>query len=219
MLVAFKAFVPLTIWLSESVLGVGSPYWGAENVPLNLSFFHTTFNIVNTFTLVWFAGFIEKIVIRMVPSKGDADEEYSLEFISTGMMATPEMSLMEAQKEVAKFGGVVKRMNGFVKGLISEQDNKKTSETLARIKKYEDITDRIEADVADYLAKVSQGEMSESSSLKVRGMLSIIGDLERIGDIYSKCLKPLKEKTREKFGLPLNNGTILMKCLKWRKQG
>ena len=199
MLVAFKAFVPLTIWLSESVLGVGSPYLGAENVPLNLSVFHTTFNIVNTFTLVWFAGFIEKIVIRMVPSKGDADEEYSLEFISTGMMATPEMSIMEAQKEVAKFGGVVKRMNGFVKGLISEQDNKKTSETLARIKKYEDITDRIEADVADYLAKVSQGEMSESSSLKVRGMLSIIGDLERIGDIYYQMSKTIERKNEGKI--------------------
>ena len=115
------------------------------------------------------------------------------------MMATPEMSIMEAQKEVAKFGSIVRKMNGFVKSLVSEQDNKKVSQILARVKKYEDITDRIEADVADYLAKVSQGEMSESSSLKVRGMLSIIGDLERIGDIYYQMSKTIERKNENKI--------------------
>ena len=78
------------------------------------------------------------------------------------------------------------------------QDNKKVSKILARIEKYEDITDRMEADVADYLAKVAESEMSESSSLKIRGMLSIIGDLERIGDIYYQMSKGIERKNEAK---------------------
>ena len=83
-------------------------------------------------------------------------------------MSTPEMSLLEAQKEISKFGEVVTRMNGFVKGLVAENlESKQISKTLARIKKYEDITDRIEQDVADYLTKVSQNEMTEETSKKL----------------------------------------------------
>ena len=99
----------------------------------------------------------------------------------------------------AKFGDVVKKMNGFVRSLVAENlENKEVSKTLARVKKYEDITDRIEQDVADYLTKVSQGEMSENSSIKVRGMLSIVGDLERIGDIYYQMSKGLERKIEGK---------------------
>jgi len=127
------------------------------------------------------------------------DEEYSLDYISTGMMSTPEMSLLEAQKEISKFGEVVTRMNGFVKGLVAENlESKQISKTLARIKKYEDITDRIEQDVADYLTKVSQNEMTEETSKKVRGMLSIVGDLERMGDIYYQMSKGIERKIEDK---------------------
>ena len=149
--------------------------------------------------MIWFVPVLVKVAIRLVKSKGEMDEEYHLEYISAGIMATPDMSILEAQKEVAKFGERVLKMNGFVEGLITEQDNKVISKTLARIKKYEDITDRIEADVANYLAKISQGEMSESSSLKVRGMLSIVGDLERIGDIYYQMSKGIERKIEKKI--------------------
>ncbi|MBL4625232.1 MAG: Na/Pi cotransporter family protein [Flavobacteriales bacterium] len=198
MLFAFRFFIAGIDSYMLSSTG-NSPLLVATSVPIALSLFHTTFNIMNVVLLIGFVPFIAKLVIKMVPSKGDADEEYSLEYISTGIMATPEMSILEAQKEVAKFGNVARKMNGFVKGLVTEQDNKKVSQTLARIKKYEDITDRIEADVANYLAKVSEGEMSESSSIKIRGMLSIIGDLERIGDIYYQMSKTIERKNESKI--------------------
>ena len=141
---------------------------------MGLAIFHTAFNVLNVAIMIWFVPLLVKLAIKSVKSKGDMDEEYQLEYISTGIMATPEMSILEAQKEVSKFGKLVNRMNGFVKELITETDNKVISKTLARIKKYEDITDKMEIDVADYLAKVSEGEMSEESSIRVRGMLRCV---------------------------------------------
>ena len=174
-----------------------NPEFVKSETEMQLSLFHTTFNIINSLLLIWFVNKIAGIVIRLVPSKGD-DEDFSLEYISTGIMATPELSIIEVQKETARFGDVVKKMNGIVKGLVTEQDNKVISKTLARVKKYEDITDRLEQEVADYLAKISEGEMSESSSLKIRGMLSIVGDLERIGDIYYQMSKGFERKIEDK---------------------
>ena len=198
LLISFTPILHIVDLVATNIFHSASPYT-AEGAPMGLAIFHTGFNFLNVLIMIWFVPQLVKIAIKAVKSKGEMDEEYHLEYISTGIMATPDMSILEAQKEVAKFGDLVLRMNGFVKGLITEQENKKISKTLARVKKYEDITDRIEADVADYLAKISQGEMSESSSLKIRGMLSIVGDLERIGDIYYQMSKGLERKIEKKI--------------------
>jgi len=198
LLISFTPVLHAVSWVATDLLGVPDPYT-AEGAPMGLAIFHTGFNFLNVAIMIWFVPQLVKIAIKGVKSKGEMDEEYHLEYISTGIMATPDMSILEAQKEVAKFGTVVKRMNGFVKGLITEQDNKVISKTLAKVKKYEDITDRIEMDVADYLAKISENEMSEDSSLKIRGMLSIVGDLERIGDIYYQMSKGIERKIEKKI--------------------
>lgn len=164
----------------------------------SLALFHTVFNIMNTLILIWFVKYIEKLVIKLVPTKEISDEEYHLEYINIGMLSTPEMSVLNAQKEIAKYGDIVARMNGFVKELITEHDPKKISKALIRIEKYEDITDRVEQDVADYLAKISQSEMSEELSLRIRGMLRIIVNLERLGDIYYQMSKTIERKNENK---------------------
>jgi phosphate:Na+ symporter len=184
--------------VAMNLLGSADPYT-AEGAPMGLAIFHTTFNLVNVLIMIWFVPMLVKLAIKSVKSKGDMDEEYNLEYITTGIMATPEMSILEAQKEVAKFGKLVGRMNGFLHSLITTTDSKEISKTLARVKKYEDITDRIEMDVADYLAKVSEGEMSETSSVRIRGMLRIIGNLERMGDIYYQMSKGIERKIEGKI--------------------
>jgi phosphate:Na+ symporter len=198
LLISFAPILHVVDLIATNILHVASPYT-AEGAPMGLAIFHTGFNFLNVAIMIWFVPQLVKLAIKMVKSKGEMDEEYHLEYISTGIMATPDMSILEAQKEVAKFGGLVLKMNGFVKSLITEQDNKVISKTLAKVKKYEDITDRVEADVADYLAKISEGEMSEDSSLKIRGMLSIVGDLERIGDIYYQMSKAIERKIEKKI--------------------
>lgn len=200
-IIIFDPFLNLIeiMWVPfHNMLQSINPEFVKSETEMKLSLFHTTFNIINSLLLIWFVNKIAAIVIKVVPSKGEADEEYHLEYISTGIMATPEMSILEAQKEVAKFGVITKKMNGFVTSLLTEQDKKAISKLLARIKKYEDITDRLEAEIADYLAKTSEGEMSEESSIQVRGMLSIIGDLERIGDIYYQMSKAMERKAEKK---------------------
>jgi phosphate:Na+ symporter len=200
-MVLLISFTPILGGVKEIAMnwfGSADPYT-AEGAPMGLAIFHTAFNVVNVFVMIWFVPQLVKLAIKSVKSKGDLDEEYSLEYISTGMMSTPEMSLLEAQKEVSKFGEVVSKMNGFVKSLVAEKLEAKTvSKTLARIKKYEDITDRIEQDVADFLTKVSQDEMTEEASMKVRGMLGIVGDLERMGDIYYQMSKGIERKIEDK---------------------
>ena len=167
-------------------------------IPIGLSIFHTTFNIINVLLMVGFVPLISRIVIRMQPSKGEMDEEFHLEHIGGGLMQTSELSVLEAQKEVIKFGEITSRLHNMIPELIQETDNKKFDKLMGRIKKYEDITDKMEVEIADYLAKASQGEMSDSASLKVRSMISIINDMERIGDICYQMSISIESKRREK---------------------
>ena len=169
-------------------------------VPIGLSIFHTTFNILNVLLLVWFVPLISRTVIRMQPSKGETDEEFHLEHIGGGLMQTAELSVLEANKEVAKFGRITSKLFDMVPELLNETDSKKFNAKMARIRKYEDITDRMEVEIADYLAKAAQGEMSDSASIKVRSMISMINDMERIGDICYQLSISVERKNEQKAG-------------------
>ena len=170
-----------------------------ESIPIALSIFHTVFNIVNVTLLFAFVPLIARAAERMVPSRGDVDEETKLEYIGAGILATPELSLLEAKKEIAKFGKIAERLFGFTTEILEDPRKKDFSDQMRRIAKYEDITDKMEIEIANYLSKVSQGELSESSSIRVRGMLSIINDLERIGDICYQMSKSIERKHDQKI--------------------
>ena len=176
-------------------------------VPIGLSIFHTTFNILNVLLLVWFVPLISRTVIRMQPSKGEIDEEFHLEHIGGGLMQTAELSVLEAKKEVIKFGEITSRLFNMIPELMIETDSKKFDRLMRRIKKYEDITDKMEVEIANYLAKSAQGEMSDAASLKVRSMISIINDMERIGDICYQISITLERKNEQKtnFTIELRN--------------
>ena len=205
MIIAFPLFIKLidnymNINMNLSPLNVVGE---SVAIPIGLSIFHTTFNIINVLLLVGFVPLISKIVIKIQPSKGDLDEEFHLEHIGTGLMSTTELSIVEANKEVAKFGKITLQLFSFVPSILKETDNKKFQEKLARIKKYENITDRMEIEIADYLAKASQGELSDSASIKVRSMISIINDMERIGDIcYQMSIEIDRKKNQNVTFLP-----------------
>ncbi|MEQ8908338.1 MAG: Na/Pi cotransporter family protein [Vicingaceae bacterium] len=166
---------------------------------LQLSLFHTVFNVLNALLMIGFIPIIARLVTKLVPSKGIEDETFHLEYIGTGTMVTTEASILEAKKEIVRFGKIVNKMTGFVSGLLTETDKKQFKKTLSRIKKYEEITDKIESEMVVYLAKVSEGELSEDASLKIRAMLSIANDLETIGDINYSMSRTLKRKSEDKI--------------------
>jgi phosphate:Na+ symporter len=197
MIAAFPFFIKTIDWYMYTYHN-GSPLTNFAIIPISLSIFHTSFNVLNVLLLVWFVPQIERVVTFLVKSKGDEEEGYHLEYIGAGMMGTPELSILEAKKEVAKFGLITKKMFGFVKELLFEKDQKKAKKLLERINHYEEITDRIEVEVADYLLKISEGELSEKGSLRMRSMLSIVGDLERVGDILYQMSKNFERKIKEK---------------------
>jgi phosphate:Na+ symporter len=170
----------------------GSPFTNFHAIKWSLTLFHISFNIINTLLLVWFIPQIVKIVKIMVPSK-DTDEEYHLEYIGTGLMKTSELSLLEAQKEVAKFGKIVSKMSGYVQNLLEGEQNNKRHKLFDKILKYEQITDRVEVEVVNYLAKISEGRLSKDASNKVRSILSIVSDLERIGDIFYQMSRSIEK--------------------------
>ncbi len=167
-------------------------------VPIALSLFHTTFNIINTLLLIGFVNLIARIVTKMVPSKGD-DEEYHLEHIGLNMIQTPDISILEARKEITKFGEVTTKMSGMVSELIDDK-GKKIDKLVDRVKKYEEITDRLEVEIATFLSKISEGNISEESSFKVRALLSINNDMERIGDIFYQMSLAVSKKKEDKLG-------------------
>lgn len=170
-----------------------SPFNDSESIPIALSIFHTVFNIMNTLILIGFVGFIAKTVIKMIPSKGEDDEEFHLEYIGTGMMQTAELSLEEATKETAKFGEITARMSEFLRELVETDKPKRQKKLLKKIKKYEEITDRIDDELATYLMKVSEGSLSDESTRKVSHLLNISNNLETIGDIFFQMSRDLEK--------------------------
>jgi phosphate:Na+ symporter len=201
MVIAFPFVIELidkymTIYMGMSPL---NPEDKSATVPLGLSIFHTTFNIVNVLLLVGFVPFMAKIATRLVKSKGEADEEFKLDYISAAGIALPEVAILEAKKEVAKFGNVTMKMNDFIKVLINDQDKKTRNKMFNKLKKYEEITDRVEVEVASYLENLSTQEVSQNTSSQIRAMLSITNDLERIGDIYYQMSKTIERKDENKL--------------------
>ncbi|MGI9544107.1 MAG: Na/Pi cotransporter family protein [Cyclobacteriaceae bacterium] len=177
--------------------GQGSPFTDPEAVPIALSYFHTAFNASNVLLLIAFVPFLVKLAIRLVPSKGEDDEEFHLEYIGSEIMRTAELSLEEAKKEVAKFGKTTSKMSTFAQTLLSEERDQKRDKLLKKIKKYEEITDRMEEEIANYLVKVSEGRLSVSASVKMRSILSIINDLESIADRYYQISEEISRKNKK----------------------
>jgi phosphate:Na+ symporter len=200
MVVLFSFFISGIDGYMQSTQGV-SPLDPAQYaaVPIALSLFHTTFNIINTLLLLGFVNFIADTVTKMVPSKGD-DEEYHLEHIGLNMIQTPDISILEARKEIAKFGALTIKMSSMVNELIDKKKDSKIDKLVERVKKYEEITDRVEVEIATFLSKVSEGNISEESSFKVRSLLSINNDMERIGDIFYQMSLAISKKKEDKLG-------------------
>ncbi len=187
-----------------------NPFEDPDAANMGIAIFHTVFNIINVLLLIWFVPKLVQMAEKMVRSKGTADEEFKLDYIGTGMMGTAEMSILEAKKEIAKFGALTSRMSEFAQSILTESNAKNKNKLHSKMEKYEEITDRVEIEVANYLARVSEGEMTEDTAQKVRAMNSIVNDLERIGDIFYQMSKTLEKKDEDKiYFLPEQRDSLM----------
>ena len=151
-------------------------------LPFVLATFHTTFNILNTAILIWFIPQIEAFVCKVITNTNQEDDEFRLKFISSGLLSTPELSILEAKKEISNFATRCHKMFGFVNDLLTISKDEEFNKTFSRIEKYENITDNMEAEIANYLTKVSEGHLSDESKARISRMMRQIDELESIGD-------------------------------------
>lgn len=155
----------------------------AAKLSFVLAAFHTCFNLVNTGILIWFIPQIEKLVCYVIKSKKeDEEEDTRLQYIQGGLMKTPEISVLQAQKEITLFGERIQRMFGMVRELLEEKDGDKFNKLYTRIEKYESISDNMEIEIAKYLEQVSDAHLSDETKEKIRRMMRQISEIESIGD-------------------------------------
>ena len=152
------------------------------SLPYSVATLHSLFNVINTLILIWFVPIIEKIVTWMVPSPKGEEEVFRLKYISGGPLSTAELSLNEAKQEVVHFGEICYKGFGYVRKAINEQDPEKFEQINDSLVKYESITDNIEYEIAQYLGEVSKGELSAASTVRIKSIYKIIGEMESLGD-------------------------------------
>jgi len=173
-----------------------------ERLPVVLALFHTCFNVLNTAILLPFVPQMERVVCRLMPERNDMKREVvALHYIDGGVMATPEISVLQAQKEVVHFAERMQRMFGLTCVLLDEKDEKDFERQYERIEKYEKIADNMELEIASYLEKIGNEHLSDETKSKIRDMLRQIGELESIGDACYKmaCVLQRHRRLREDF--------------------
>jgi len=175
-----------------------SDLYNPEHIPIALSIFHTSFNILNVAMLIWFVPFIAKTVIRVIPSKGD-DEDFRLEFIGRGLVQTPDISLAEAENEIVKFAKINRKGVQKISDLIEETEHREQQKLIKKIKEYEDHTDLIEVKVAEFLMELSKLELSDAGSRRVQSFLAVINHMESIGDIYYQMSRSVQQKIEKRI--------------------
>ena len=162
-----------------------------------LSMLHTMFNTINTLLLVWFIKYIEKAVVWIIKPKNQEAEPFRLKYISAGPLATPELAAAQAFDEIVHFAEISRNGLGYAKQAIAA-DAKHFDELREKLVKYEEISDRIEYEIAAFLNGVSAGDISEATSVKIKAMYKIIGELESLGDSGEAISRMLSRRNEHK---------------------
>ena len=172
-----------------------------NNLSVVLATFHTCFNLINTSLLIGFIPQIERFVKWVIKDKKQEKNVSRLQYIDKGLMATPEISVLQAQKEIVHFAERMQRMFGIARVLLDEKDKKEFEGQFERIEKYEEIADNMEIEIANYLDEVSNEHLSDETKAKIRNMLREIGELESIGDSCYKIARLIQHRreSREDF--------------------
>ena len=207
-LALFYPFTGLTEWITES-LGQGDPnalysYAGddptviakmALSASFGLSMFHTIFNLINLSVMIWMTGMYVKVVEHIMPSKHKSDEEFQLTYITSGRVAASELNMAQAEKEIAVYAERVERMLNMAQELVhSKEGSDEFNKLHSRLEKYEEISDRMEIEIANYLNRCAEGRLSSNGKQRIAAMLNIISEIESIADSCFGVAKILLRK-------------------------
>ncbi|MBQ7852109.1 MAG: Na/Pi cotransporter family protein [Muribaculaceae bacterium] len=207
-LALFYPFTNLTVWVTEAC-GQGDPcalysYTGNDaatiaqmsvSASFGLSIFHTIFNAINLSIMIWLTELYVKIVERIMPSKHKGDEEFQLTYISSGRVAASELNIAQAEKEISVYAERVQRMVDMAKELVhTKEKSEDFTKLFSRLEKYEDISDRMEIEIANYLNRCAEGRLSSESKHRIASLLRIVSEIESIADSCFSVAKALMRK-------------------------
>ncbi len=196
-LLLFPFFTEFVADINRTLTGT-DPFTDVQAIPRSLAIFHTMFNLINVLLLMNFTSRMARFVIRIMPSRSERDEQFSLDYISNSLLDTPELSVIEARKALSKFGDIVMRGFKYVPLLVTEMDEQRLFKYAKKLEKYEAITDRMEMEITNYLSKASRGELSSGASNSIQTIIGIANYLERIGDIYVEITRSLSHRKKQK---------------------
>ena len=192
---------PMTASASLAAIANGSMAGDAEAIELyknsllyGIAMLHTLFNVTNTLVLIWFTPLIEKAVVWLVKEPKGEHEVFRLKYISGGPLSTAELSIAEAQEEIIHFAEICRNGFGYIRQAINEQNPDEFDKLNEKLVKYEEITDRIEFEIASYLNDVSKDDISEEAADEIKAMYKIIGEMESLGDSGEAIGRILKRK-------------------------
>jgi phosphate:Na+ symporter len=209
-LILFNPFLKLVGTITENLFGLPNPATDGFSVSgptspegtaalYGLSMLHTLFNLTNTIILVWFTGWIGKAVSWIIRTPENQEKEvFRLKYISAGPLATPELSVDQAYNEILHFAQISKNGAVYAKEAINKADTDQFEELRSKLVKYEEISDRIEYEIASFLNGVSAEEISESTSYKIKAMYKVVGELESLGDSGETISRILSRKNIHK---------------------
>ena len=209
-LIFFRPFLALVGKIIETLFGLPNPAEvgftvSGQNTPdataalYGLSMLHTLFNTINTLILIWFTKYIEKAVVWIIKTpKNQEHEVFRLKYISAGPLATPELATEQAFDEIIHFAEISRKGLGYARLAIREADSDKFDELRGKLVKYEEISDRIEYEIASFLNAVSAGDISEDTSMRIKAMYKIIGEMESLGDSGESISRILSRKNVHK---------------------
>ena len=189
-LIIFHPFMQLVNWVVDTFFQTSNP---EVAISYKLSAFHSIFNICNVCILIWGVKLIERTVCALIHPK-EEDEEPRLRFITGGMLSTAELSILQARKEIHLFAERTHRMFGMVQDLLHTEKDDDFNKLFSRIEKYENISDNMELEIANYLNQVSEGRLSSESKLQIRDMLREVTEIESIGDSCYNLARTINRK-------------------------
>ena len=189
-LIIFHPFMELVNWVVDTFFQSNNP---EVAISYKLSAFHSIFNICNVCILIWGVKLIERTVCALIRPK-EEDEEPRLRFITGGMLSTAELSILQARKEIHLFAERTHRMFGMVQDLMHTEKDDDFNKLFSRVEKYENISDNMELEIANYLNQVSEGRLSSESKLQIRAMLREVTEIESIGDSCYNLARTINRK-------------------------
>ena len=204
-LAVFRPFVNMVcglvgfdVTMTKEAAGAEAFMANAAKLSFVLAAFHTCFNLVNTGILIWFIPQIERLVCYVIkPKREDEEEDTRLHYVHGGLIKTPEILVLQAQKEIALFGVRMQRMFSMVKDLLEEKNMDQFVKTYSRIEKYEGISDNMEYEIAHYLEQVSDAHLSDETKEKIRRMMRQISELESVGDACFNLARTLNRRQQQ----------------------